>query len=386
MNRRAGAGPSVHDRLASRVRPLAQRVGPAPLRPRTGGRIAGAVESLRAWTTDSPGTAYQAVQPPHTHERRPARSLTSAGGQRLTALGRYDVPEAFWAVVPGARIVHVPAPVVLTEDRLLLWESAYEHLRLPVVPRRRLHPPVRLRGRYMLLLNQFWENHFHWMADTLPKVALLPLASEPDTPVLVPAGLSRTQIASLAALGLAPERLVPIDHPHTHVDELVVPSFAGRPGYPPPWAVAWLRDRLVTDPATTGRRLWISRARAPRGRVANESAVRATLQRYGFESVLAETLSLHDQLRLYSEAELIVAAHGSGLTNIFASRDATVVELQSPRWWGQGCYYALADAAGLDYWHLHCVPTRWEHLHVDLVALCATIDAALGTRDTARDD
>jgi capsular polysaccharide biosynthesis protein len=238
----------------------------------------------------------------------------------------------------------------------------------------------------MALLNQWWENHFHWLVDTLPRATLLPLDEEPETPVIVPASLTSTQLDSLEMVGVSPERLVPFAHTHLQVDELVFPSFVGRPGYPPRWAASWLRERLSPKRLAPRRRLWISRAAATRRGVANEGAVMRMLDSYGFEAIQPEKHRLAEQIGMFAAADLIVAPHGSGLANIAAARDAKVIELQSDRWWGNGCYYALSDALGLDYWYLLCDATRSGHLSVDPALLQATIEAALDAAPSAGRD
>lgn len=374
-------GPSSRSRLRARTGPLLRRLGPKPLSPRIGGQVAGVVESVHEWAAETPGARYEPIRPAESYVRRLPKTLTPEGQARLERLRQHQSPEAFRAVVPGARLVDPHAPLVLTSDRRLLAESAFEHVRANPPSRRHLHRARHLEGRYMALLNQWWENYFHWFLDTLPRAGLLPLDEEPQTPVIVPAGLASAQLESLALIGIERERLVPFDHAHLQVDELIFPSFAGRPGYPPRWAVSSLRERLSPKTGPAHRRLWVSRAAANRGRVANEGAVLQMLDSYGFEPVQPENHPLTEQLRMFGAADLIVAPHGSGLANIVAAHDATVIELQSERWWGKGCYYTLSDALDLDYWYVFCSTTRWGHLVVDLTLLQATIEAALDARD-----
>lgn len=368
----------VGSRLRVRTERLLERLGPRPLSARTGGRVVGAVESLRAWVAENPGASYEVMRPAESYLRRPPNSLTPEGQARLRQLRRQESPEAFRALIPGARLMDPSAPLVLTADRRLVLESAFEHRRTTPTPQRRLHRPRHLEGRYMALLNEWWKNHFHWTLDTLPRASLLPFATEPQTRIIVPADLTDAQVDSLALIGIPRDRLIPFDHPHLQVEELVFPSFVGQPGFPPPWAVSWLRERLSLSAQTPRRRLWVSRAGAIRGRVANEQAVLKLLDRYQIEPIQPERHSCAEQLRMFGAADVIIAPHGSGLANIVAARDATVIELQSERWWGNGCYYTLSDALDLDYWFMLCDTTRSGHLLVDLEVLRATIDAALG--------
>lgn len=367
----------VRSRIHARARGVRRRLAPKSVSLGAGGQVAGVVESLREWAADTPGAAYESIRPAERSERRPPKALTSEGQARFERMRQYQSPESFRATVPGARLVGSDTPLVLTPDFHLLAESAYEHFRSSP-PRLRLQRPRRLQGRHMALLNQFWENHFHWLVDTLPRASLLPLGEEPETRIIVPAGITGTQIEALAMIGIPRERLVPFDHPHLQVDELIFPSFVGQPGYLPRWAASSLREQLSPQGPRAGRRLWVSRASATRRRLSNEGAVIELLDSYGFEPFQPEEHSLAEQLRTFGSADVIVAPHGAGLANMVAARDATVIELQSERWWGEGCYYALAEALDLDYWFVFCDQTRLGHLVVDPALLRATLDAALG--------
>ena len=367
----------LSSRVRARTAPWRSRVGAKPLAPRTGGRIAGVVESIRDWAAETPGATYESIRPAEICLRLPARTVGPPRDDLFEGLRRNDSPEAFRATVPHGRVVDFFARMVLTDDRRLLAESVYEHVRARPPCHRRLHAPQHLDGRYIALLNQWAENHFHWLSDTLPRASLLCLEEDANTPIIVPAGLTAAQLDSLALIGIPRERLVPFDRNHLTVDELVLPSFVGRPGYPPSWAVSWLRDRLAPKRSPRRRRLWVSRAAAARRGVANEHALLKILDRYGFEPMQPEMHSFGEQLQMFAEADVIAGPHGGAFSNMVVARDATVIELFNERRTGNGCYYALSDALGLDYWYLRCETTRGDHLRVEPALLEATLEAAL---------
>jgi len=121
--------------------------------------------------------------------------------------------------------------------------------------------------------------------------------------------------------------------------------------------------------------LYVSRADARLRTVANEREVVALLGERGFEVFTAADMSLADQLRLFSEATAIVGPHGAGLVNSFAARNAVLIELFEPRY-VNGCYYALANALGHEYWYLMCEASGETDLVVDVDRLGATLDRA----------
>lgn len=347
----------------------------AVVRPRGRQRVTGVVESVEAYVRDElrEPARFELLRAAHQIERRPPRSADGAVHPTLARLATHRHPAIFRARLPGARIA-AEEPLTLTADRRALLESTFdrEQLDANAVMAQRLHPARHRAGEHVCLVSQWSTNFFHWMLDTLPRLALVDAPA--DTPIVIPD--AHGAIAeSLALAGIAPERLVRFDGTHLSFDELHFPSLVGGTGNPPRWALEWLRDTLAPAPTATPRRLYVSRADATWRRVVDEPAVEALLAQRGFETVLPGELRLADQLRLFSEAEAIVGPHGAGLVNLFAARDATLVELM-PDTWVNGCYYAMAGALDLPYWYLVTESQGRHDLRVDLAALTRTLDAA----------
>jgi capsular polysaccharide biosynthesis protein len=340
-----------------------------------GGHVQGRIDSLREEAARQ-GIGFEAVHPGEAVVRRPVRTLDPVLPRAFHQLRTHRHPEAFRALISNARIAG-EEPIVLTANGDVLLESTFDLYQLdrnPVMSAR-LPRPRRLRGRHACLLNQWSGVYFHWVLDTLPRAGLLPL-DDPDLQVIVPRQMSRFHREALDILGIAQERRVAYDGTQYAIDQLWFPSL-GRTGNPPRWAVDWLRSTFAPEPSgKRTRRLYVSRARAPSRRVENEPEVTAMLARHGFEVFEGEGIPFAEQLRVFSEASVIVGPHGAGLVNSFAARDAMVVELMEPRY-VNGCYYALADAAGHDYWFLMAESSGESDLRVDVRRLEATLEAAL---------
>jgi capsular polysaccharide biosynthesis protein len=72
----------------------------------------------------------------------------------------------------------------------------------------------------------------------------------------------------------------------------------------------------------------------------------------GFESVSLDGMRVRDQATLFASAECVVGTHGAGLTNIvFCDVGTAVIELFSPTY-VNGCYWGIANHAGLEYWYI----------------------------------
>ena len=87
--------------------------------------------------------------------------------------------------------------------------------------------------------------------------------------------------------------------------------------------------RIAPRPnAAGGRRLFVVRRDVQRPRLINEAEIADTLAGLGFEAVALSGQRVAAQAALFAEAEIIVGAHGAGLTNaLFAPNGAALLEL-----------------------------------------------------------
>jgi capsular polysaccharide biosynthesis protein len=115
---------------------------------------------------------------------------------------------------------------------------------------------------------------------------------------------------------------------------LYVPDLSGA-GFNPHPALLDAFDTIRTGvlgeipAAPPWRRLYISRADSGTRVLTNEAEVIEHASRAGFSPILLGNLSVHDQVRLFSEASHILAPHGAGLTNIgFCQPGSVLCELQ----------------------------------------------------------
>jgi capsular polysaccharide biosynthesis protein len=92
---------------------------------------------------------------------------------------------------------------------------------------------------------------------------------------------------------------------------------------------------LPEEPArgTAFRRLYVSRRDAAFRRVLNEDKLMPILRAYGFEEVVMSKLSVGEQAKVFSEAEIVMGPNGSALANlVFAHPSCHVIEFSAPGW------------------------------------------------------
>ena len=192
-----------------------------------------------------------------------------------------------------------------------------------------------------ILYNRSTAFH-HWFCEFLTQLQTIDehfSNPEGDINIIVPADSPSWVYNSLNHLGYDQDSIVDWNHEPININHLFlpIPRFIGGVNG---WkifsrsACHWLRDRLQTQAkkestlwGETSKRVYISRNDARQRKVTNETELMSILNQFGFEKYQLTQLSILDQVALFSNADLVVAPHGAGLTNILYSQDLSVIEL-----------------------------------------------------------
>ena len=294
-------------------------------------------------------------------------------------------PERYWCfeealteTVPRVGVLELargrvlqPHSVVITAENRWLWEQCwYFGTTKPRQHPMFLHPfppdPVEIEGRLGVLTTRGDGNFYHFLHDVLPRVAVLEQAGieRPDK-WYVPS-TTRFQRELLELWGIAPHEIVNSDEVrHVRAETLVVPGLASTIERNPPWVSRLLRERLVPPglERVPGRNLYLARRVGLHNRcVLNEDEVLGVLEPLGFEVVDPGDLSVKDQIRMFAEADVVVAPHGASLANIpFFSPGAALLELFP------------SQSMVADYWKMTCGVSGLEYQYLSGVGPAAGI-------------
>lgn len=246
--------------------------------------------------------------------------------------------------IPGPDLlVKVVKNCVITRSKLVMTAtgvhpaSLYENLALrkriqmnlvglASVVKNRVH---RLEDRedYYFLFNPWGTGYYHWITE----VAIKYLVHEDQIrrgTILLPENYPDFVADFLSLLGFTEyrelkdntfvKRLSVITNPNTnHYDLRHISLFRDR-----------LMGLVAHDNNSGSRRLYVSRKFARGRKVTNEEEVSELLSNYGFESLYLEKVPFREQIKIFSECDILVSIHGAGLTNaILAPRSAKVIEL-----------------------------------------------------------
>ncbi|RQH33767.1 DUF563 domain-containing protein [Okeania hirsuta] len=228
----------------------------------------------------------------------------------------------------------------------------------------------KIHGKVAVLSVLSGNVYFHWIVDLLPRIEILRqgIKLEEIDWFLVNNYQQPFQRETLKILGIPQEKILASDrHPYIQAEELVVPSYPSYLGWLQPWGVKFLREAFLEEriikKSGLPERIYISRSNARYRRVMNEPEVVEILSKFGFTCITPESMSLESQIATFAHAKIIVAPHGSGLTNIvFCNPETKVIELFSPNYL-RYYYWHISQLLGLEHYFLvgeafSCYPIR----------------------------
>jgi len=221
---------------------------------------------------------------------------------------------------------------------------------------------IRVIKSALWLIDGWSTQYFHWFADVLHKQTMA-LQMDVNLPMIVPESFMRSHFVAESLRVLQPPYIELKRSEFAVVRKLMTWSDEMWSGNYIEPAIQNLRSRFLaaigTDDTSSRpwRMIYISRAGAKHRRITNEDEVTDRLRQIGFEVLHAEKLSLHEQIRMFSECRLVVAAHGAGLTNtLFMLSGMAVLEIRHPESTVQNCYFSLASALGINYYYMVGLP------------------------------
>lgn len=351
---------------------LAQPLRLLPTTSKTIGPPKKLYESTADWHKKTQLGSYTEIYPAHNFQPTAPITPDRAISEHFAQL-EHILPSAFVAEIPDGRIWGNNGSIISPDDGLIAdisTEFTTEHSKF--IPDRNKHsifrqfklPPIaHIKGTVAALSVSYGDVYYHWMLDLLPRIELLRRNNIDLNQIdkfVVNATTAKFQQETLAHLGIPPTKIVTSqnDSPfHIKADNLIVPSLPRqRGGSMPKWACEFLRNEFLTGVKANKyagqERIYISRGDAQHRRVQDEAKLIDYLNTLGFNSVTLNAMSVVEQAQLFSQAKVIVAPHGAGLTNIvFCNPNTKVVEFFSPNYLHPG-YWRLSNQVGLEYYSL----------------------------------
>lgn len=362
-----------------------------------GGMLAGRTPpictDIAAWATRTPaGKMLGSIG----HEEQVRRTLPSA-----TPAAPFVEQQTFQ--VHPRPVVRIEGATLLGSEGFLVLPDGQHVLQTVWYPRqltrdamyyqRAPRPAIEKRGTYFSLSFYWSRSYYHWLTETLPLLHGIAPFLPAGTRHIISGPAQRFQLDCLRLLGVPPEQFVEIDPSESwRVETLIFspPATTDYTDLPPrairagrytlrtlrghrgpfnhsPDGLRWLAERLIDGsrgqpPPPLGTRLYISRRKAACRRL-NEDDIAPVLAAHGVAACTLEDLSLAEQIQLLNQAELVVAPHGAGLSNLMFCRPGTrVIEIFEPSV-QRLCYWSISDIMRLRYSYLmgeRVVSNSWD--------------------------
>lgn len=311
------------------------------------------------WYSGLRGDWYSEVYPGGINIHSLPEAAETAARVSVAQVTTQRYPEASVSFLKDAHLFSNEGLVFTRDNRVL---AQYFHFfgvrRLSTAILSRPFSHVRLRvqrvsGAVGLLAAPQGRNYYHWIFDVLPRIHLLSRWAEIIESYAVPGDLSAVQLESLGYLGVKESQLLFLrEGSRLRCHHLYVPSLPGSEGSTPPWALEFLRSSLLPaseNVAGRGRLIYLVRGSLASRPILNEAELIARLEGLGFQAVTPESLSFAEQVALFRDARVVVAAHGAALANLAFATKARVLELFSADYARADCYFTLACQLGHTY-------------------------------------
>ncbi|MCW8306169.1 glycosyltransferase family 61 protein [Acidiphilium sp. PA] len=237
-------------------------------------------------------------------------------------------------------------------------------------------------------------NYYHWLILFLPKLhpkmidTVLEQSHGKMPTIIFPPLTDSFHIESVEAITkiLAMPYVVPDLCDHISVNTLIYPIPERSIGLTPHPLVRemllLLRHELLDPSYDHFEKIFISRRDTKNRIISNEHDIATALESRGFQVVTLTSMSLREQITIFSNARFVVGQHGAGLTNIgFCNEGTKILELHNPSY-QNWCYRRLSAISNLDYGFIFGIESPAETsthtsnlvMTIDIELLLATID------------
>jgi hypothetical protein len=225
------------------------------------------------------------------------------------------------------------------------------------------------------LVFQPWFNYYHWILESVPRLIAIHESNQKSIVFLPQSILYNTFVKESIKpfIDNGNIEFISLDK-NAYFKEIVIPPLKSFCEVYDPVDLQKIRTLYLKASSETEldqrvhfQKIYVSRRKANRRKIENEDEVLKIVGKYGFEVIDFEDYSFFEQVQIMQKANVIISAHGAGLTNLlFMEPTGKVLELHkkitNPKDHHSIVYWTLASNLGLDYYHQICEPTD---IHAD---------------------
>ncbi|GAB3807187.1 glycosyltransferase 61 family protein [Virgibacillus kimchii] len=185
-------------------------------------------------------------------------------------------------------------------------------------------------GRLGVLAWAGHTNYWHWLHDTLGRFHLLELSGYKIDKYVLPPMTKPFQWQTVQLLGIPRDKIIEFTPgERLQAEKLILPSVPFNIGTCVKWTIEFIREKFLTSQSKKNssnvERIYISREDAAWRKVANENKLLKLLDKKGFKKVTLGSLTVQEQIDLFSSAKVIISPNGAGLANLMFCRPKTKI-------------------------------------------------------------
>jgi hypothetical protein len=212
---------------------------------------------------------------------------------------------------------------------------------------------------YYLNVVDLWSSGYaHWILDALPRL-YASRELHKNCYLLLPESHHRKYILeTLQVFDFKGIKFFPANH-YAKVKNLILVTHAAPQGQLNEELSRGLRqyvwdycDKMQKNSPNLGEKIYISREKAPKRHILNETAVQALVTKYGFKIICFEDYNMFEQIAIMRQARVVVTLHGAGVSNmIFMPENAHYLEIRRKGDTNNNHFFSLASAININYWY-----------------------------------
>ncbi|BBD57023.1 capsular polysaccharide biosynthesis protein-like [Planktothrix agardhii CCAP 1459/11A] len=293
----------------------------------------------------------------------------------LHCVTNYEIGESFRCSIPRALVVNKTGLVITSDLEILRQSIEGQKININLKAgqiKDKFNDSQILSGTYISLLS-YWShtlNFAHWLMDCLPKLALiesLDSSIKKNLKFIIPDGSTPYIVDSLKLLGIQENQTIQIQEESIIVENLILCRAAENPARPKKMHFLAMRNKLLSsfideeNVRLASKRIYVSRSQSSR-KIVNEAEILQILTKYNFEVIHCEKMSLAEQIKIFSEAEIILGPHGAGMYNqIFCHSGTSIIEIYNKEYWHHSSRI-ISSFMGHKHWHIfgENVSSDWQ--------------------------
>lgn len=327
----------------------------------------GAAVPLQKILVSSPDISYKEAYPAHSFKFDPLPVIDNHYLHPFQGV----FENTFVLTIPHGQVFGLDG-WVLSKGKLiqeLIWQNVFPSPTL--LQQIKNKEPKSISKKLAVIAQSGYTYYYHWIAEVIGRLALLEMQDIQYDQVYAPMDKPYMQ-ETLALWGIPADKIIAASDQKLYTaDQLIVPSLVSKVKtdgcprlvhYLPKNILLYIRNKFLKavqkapsshSQQVFSRKIFLSRKDATARKMLNEDEVFAIFQEKGFQRYTLSELSIVDQIRLFNQADIVVGALGSNLTNvIFCHPKAQVIDIFQTR--RDATIYYLCQNLGL---HYRCIKT-----------------------------